>query len=47
MPKENINVDVVEKKLIEENKNGLVRHSSYRVARAVYYWFRKSQREKK
>ncbi len=47
LDKENINVDVVEKKLIEENKNGLVRHSSYRVARAVYYWFRKSQREKK
>ena len=47
LDKQNINVDIVEKKLIEENKNGLVRHSSYRVARAVYYWFRKSQRDNK
>ena len=47
LDKQNINVDIVEKKLIEENKDGLVRHSSYRVARAVYYWFRKSQREQK
>ncbi|MBR2525925.1 YvcK family protein [bacterium] len=47
LDKQNINVDIVEKKLIEENKNGLVRHSSYRVARAVYYWFRKTQKEDK
>ncbi len=47
LDKDNVNVDVVEKKLIEENKNGLVRHSSYRVARAVYYWFRKSQKKDK
>lgn len=47
LDKQNINVDIVEKKLIEENKDGLVRHSSYRVARAVYYWFRKSQRDNK
>lgn len=47
LDKKNINVDIVEKKLIEENKNGLVRHSSYRVARAVYYWFRKTQKEEK
>lgn len=47
LDKQNIKVDVVEKKLIEENKDGLVRHSSYRVARAVYYWFRKSQRDDK
>ncbi len=47
LDKQNIHVDIVEKKLIEENKDGLVRHSSYRVARAVYYWFRKSQRNNK
>ena len=47
LDKQNIHVDIVEKKLIEENKDGLVRHSSYRVARAVYYWFRKSQRDDK
>lgn len=47
LDKQNIHVDIVEKKLIEENKDGLVRHSSHRVARAVYYWFRKSQRKQK
>ena len=35
-------VAVVSQKLIQENKEGLVRHSSHRVARAVYYWYRKS-----
>ena len=35
-------VTVVSQKLIEENKQGLVRHSSNRVARAVYYWYRKT-----
>lgn len=34
-------ITVVSQKLIEENKQGLVRHSSHRVARAVYYWYRK------
>lgn len=37
-------VKVVTKKLIQENKEGLVRHSSNRVARAIYYWFRKEQK---
>ena len=32
-------------KLIQENKEGLVRHSSHRVARAVYCWYRKSLRK--
>ena len=38
-------VTVVSQKLIQENKEGLVRHSSNRVARAVYYWYRKSLRK--
>ena len=36
-----IGIEVVSQKLIQENKQGLVRHSSNRVARAVYYWYRK------
>lgn len=32
------------KKLIEDSKEGLVRHSSHRVARAIYYWYRKVQK---
>ena len=35
-----IGVEVVSQKLLQENKQGLVRHSSHRVARAVYYWYR-------
>ena len=37
-----IGVEIVSQKLIQENKQGLVRHSSNRVARAVYYWYKKS-----
>ena len=36
-------ITVVSQKLLQENKEGLVRHSSNRVARAVYYWYRKSR----
>lgn len=39
-------VKIVSKRLIEENKEGLVRHSSHRVARAIYHWYRKQQLHK-
>lgn len=39
-------VKIVSKRLIEENKDGLVRHSSNRVARAIYHWYRKEARGK-
>lgn len=41
-----LNVRIVSKKLIEDSKEGLVRHSSNRVARAIYHWYRKQQRDK-
>ena len=37
-------IRVCAQKLIEDNKEGLIRHSSNRVARAIYYWFRKSSK---
>lgn len=37
-------VRIVSKKLIEESREGLVRHSSNRVARAIYHWYRKEGR---
>ena len=37
-------IRLVSRKLIQDNKEGLVRHSSNRVARAIYYWFRKEQK---
>lgn len=39
-----IGIEVVSQKLIQENKQGLVRHSSNRVARAIHYWYRKSMK---
>ena len=41
-----IGIEIVSQKLIEENKQGLVRHSSNRVARAVYYWYKKAVTKK-
>ena len=41
-----IGIEIVSQKLIQENKEGLVRHSSNRVARAIHYWYRKSMRSK-
>ncbi len=40
-----IGIEVVSQKLIQESKEGLVRHSSNRVARAVYYWYKKSMKK--
>ena len=40
-----IGIEVVSQKLIQESKEGLVRHSSNRVARAVYYWYRKASKK--
>lgn len=39
-------IKVVSKKLIEESKEGLVRHSSNRVARAIYHWYRREAKNK-
>ncbi len=40
-------VKLFSRKLIEDNKEGYVRHSSNRVARAIYYWFRKENKHNK
>lgn len=39
-------VKIVSKKLIEDSKEGLVRHSSNRVARAIYHWYRQESKKK-
>lgn len=39
-----LGVKVFPKKLIEDSKEGYVRHSSHRVARAIYYWYKKEQK---
>ena len=40
-----LGISLCSKKLIEDSKEGLVRHSSHRVARAIFYWFKKVQRD--
>jgi uncharacterized cofD-like protein len=37
-------VKIVSKRLIEENKEGLVRHSSNRVARSIYHWYKRTEK---
>lgn len=37
-----LGIKVVTRRLIEENKDGLVRHSPSRIVRAVYHWYKKS-----
>ena len=39
-----LGINVCAKNLVEPNKDGLIRHSANRVARAIYYWFRKEQK---
>ncbi|OGI17380.1 MAG: hypothetical protein A2287_06825 [Candidatus Melainabacteria bacterium RIFOXYA12_FULL_32_12] len=41
-----LGVKVVIKRLIEKNKEGLVRHSPRRLARAVYHWYKNSHHYK-
>ena len=42
-----LGVKIFSRKLIEDSKEGLVRHSSNRVARAIYYWYRKEIKSEK
>lgn len=42
-----LGVKIFSRKLIEDSKEGLVRHSSNRVARAIYYWYRKEHKNEK
>ena len=42
-----IGIKIFPKKLIEDSKEGLVRHSSNRVARAIYYWYRREMKSEK
>ncbi len=39
-----LGISICANNLVEPNKDGLIRHSAGRVARAVYYWFRKEQK---
>ena len=39
-----LGINICANNLVEPNKDGLIRHSAGRVARAVYYWFRKEQK---
>ena len=38
-------LEVVMNRLIEDNKEGLVRHSPSRLAKAIYWWYKKSSKK--
>ena len=40
-----LGVEIYAKNLIEPNKDGLIRHSSKRVAHSIYSWFKRSQKK--
>ena len=40
-----LGVKICAKNLIQSNRDGFIRHSAQKVARAVYYWFRKEQKK--
>lgn len=42
-----LNISVVKRRLIEEDTEKFVRHSPTRLARAIYYWYRKSDKVNK
>lgn len=42
-----LGIKIFPKKLIEDSREGLVRHSSNRVARAIYYWYKKEHKSEK
>lgn len=37
-----MNVQVVERSLLEENKDGLVRHNCSKVAKSIYFWYKRA-----
>ncbi len=40
-----LGLEIVTSKLIQDNKEGLVRHSPARLARSIYYWYRKASKK--
>lgn len=41
-----LGIEVVERNLLEDNKDGFVRHSCTKIAKSIYYWYKKSQKNK-
>ena len=41
-----LGVELVERPLLEDNKQGLVRHNCSNLARAIYIWYKRSQQKK-
>ena len=36
-----LGIEVVERNLLEDNKQGLVRHSCSKVAKSIYHWYKR------
>ena len=37
-----LGVELVERNLLEDHKDGLIRHSCTKVAKAIYYWYKRA-----
>ncbi len=42
-----LGVEVVERSLLEDNKQGFVRHNCDKVAKAIYYWYKRVNKKQK
>lgn len=42
-----LGVEVVERNLLEDNKEGLVRHNCSKVAKSIYYWYKRAVKNNK
>ena len=41
-----LNIEVIERSLLEDNKEGFVRHNCNSLARAIYFWYKRSLKKK-
>ena len=46
LPWAKLGVEVVERSLLEDNKQGFVRHNCDKVAKSIYYWYKKASKNK-
>lgn len=42
-----LKVEVVQRNLLEDNKEGLIRHNTSRVAKAIYFWYKRACKNEK
>ena len=41
-----LKIETVERNLLEDNRDGLVRHSCSKIAKAIYFWYKRETKKK-